>query len=343
MKKTIKTAAYSAMALAAIACARVEKTGANEANERYFKAWMELNHPGIQSSGLGIYVLEEEEGDGAEVKEGGFVIADYVITDLAGNITTYTDKLTAKQLGTYDTTAYYGPKIITTTESTIQAGLADAIIGMREGGRKKVIIPGWLMTYKTYDTPEEYLENSSSGTDAIYDITIREYTDSIYLYELDNIGKYFKANTDIFGNKTLRDSADVYGFYYQQLKAPTDTTSFPSDTSIYINYTGKLLNGLVFDTTIEKVAKDNGIWSSSRTYEPTKINWGESYDKITMGSNRSSTITGFALTLWEMRAFEKGIGIFYSPLGYGYSGSGASIPAYSPLIFEIEIVAEPED
>ena len=73
MKKTIKTAAYIAMALAAIACARVEKTGANEANERYFKAWMELNHPGIQSSGLGIYVLEEEEGDGAEVKEGGFV------------------------------------------------------------------------------------------------------------------------------------------------------------------------------------------------------------------------------------------------------------------------------
>ena len=343
MKKITKTAAYIAIALASIGCARVEKTGANDENERYFNSWMEVNHPGLTPSGLGIYILEEETGTGAEVKEGGYIIADYVITDLDGNISSYTDKYTAKQLGKYDTTAYYGPKVLTTTKNTIQAGLADAIIGMKEGGRKKVIIPSWLMTYKNYDTPEEYLENSSSGSNAIYDITIREYTDSIYLYELENIGKYFKANSDIFGNKTLRDSTDVYGFYYQQLKAPTDTTSFPKDTSIYINYTGKLLNGLVFDTTIEKIAKDNGIWSSSRTYGPTKINWGESYDKITMGSSNSSTISGFALTLWEMRAFEKGIGIFYSPLGYGYNGSGASIPSYSPLIFEIEIVAKPED
>ena len=39
-----------------------------------------------------------------------------------------------------------------------------------------------------------------------------------------------------------------------------------------------------------------------------------------------------------MKADEKGIGIFYSPLGYGHSGSGTSIPSYAPLIFEIEIV-----
>ena len=67
MKKTIKTAAYIAIALAAIGCAKVEKTGANEANERYFNAWMEVNHPGLKPSGLGIYVLENEEGTGAEV------------------------------------------------------------------------------------------------------------------------------------------------------------------------------------------------------------------------------------------------------------------------------------
>lgn len=343
MKKTFRTAAFIAIAIAAIGCAKVAKTGANDANIRYFKAWLEVNHPGLKPSGLGIYVLEEEEGTGAEVKEGGYVIADYVIRDLNGTITTYTDKETAKQLGTYDTTAYYGPKVVSNIENTIQAGLADALIGMKEGGRKKVIIPSWLMTYKSYDTPEEYLENTSSGVDAIYDITVRHYVDSIYNYEIDCIGDYFAANRNVFGNMSAADSVDVYGFYYKQLVAPTDTTSFPQDTTIYINYTGKLLNGLVFDTTNEKVAKDNGIWSSTRTYEPTSIKWGESYDKITMGSSSSSTISGFALTLWNMRAFEKGVGIFYSPLGYGYSGSGASIPSYAPLIFEIEIVAKPED
>ena len=60
-----------------------------------------------------------------------------------------------------------------------------------------------------------------------------------------------------------------------------------------------------------------------------------------MTSSKSDMIPGFAMTLWQMRAHEKGIGVFYSPLGYGYNGSGASIPSYSPLIFEIEIVDKP--
>ena len=62
-----------------------------------------------------------------------------------------------------------------------------------------------------------------------------------------------------------------------------------------------------------------------------------------MGSSSSSVIGGFALTLWQMRAFEKGIGVFYSPLGYSFNGSGSTIPPYAPLVFEIEIVEEPED
>ena len=141
---------------------------------------------------------------------------------------------------------------------------------------------------------------------------------------------------------TAADSVST-GFYYKQISAPVDTTSFASDTTIYINYTGKLLNGQVFDTTIERVAKDNGLYSASRTYEPVQINWGEEYTKITMGSDKTTVIGGFALTLWQMRPMEKGVGVFYSNYGYQYSGSGSSIPGYAPLIFEIEIVEKPED
>jgi FKBP-type peptidyl-prolyl cis-trans isomerase FklB len=300
---------------------------------------MSQNHPGVQPTGLGIYILEEEDGTGATVKEDGFIYADYVTTDLEGNITSYTDKQTAKQLGKYDTTSFYGPKVMSTTEGTMPAGLAEALIGMKEGGRKKVIIPSWLMSHMSYETEEEYLASSSSSASTIYDITVRTYTDSIQLHEINLIEDYIKKNPQIFNSKMVNDTT---GFYYQPLSENISTEKFEKDTTIYINYTGRLLNGLVFDTTIEKVAKDNGIYSSSRTYGPTEVNWGEKYDDLTLGSSKSTVIPGFALTLWHMHPMEKGMGVFYSPLGYSFNGSGSSIPGYAPLIFEIEIVAKPK-
>ena len=344
MKKITISFLIAAVAIAVVGCAKQAASGVNDANKRYFDAWMEVNHPDLQPTGLGIYIFPKEEvsGTGAEVKKDGFVQLDYIVSDLQGNITSYTGKETAEQLGDYNVANYYGPKFQTTMEGSIPAGLADALIGMKVGARRKVIIPTWLMSYSVYDSAEDYLNASSSTASAIYDITVRDYTENITEWQIGKIGGYFDENRQIFGEMTVADSLkDFRGFYYKQLIAPKDTVSFPKDTAIYINYTGRLLDGSVFDTTDEKLAKDSGIWSSSRTYEPVKINWGEDFTGITMGSGSSSVIAGFSLTLWQMREFEKGIGVFTSDYGYGYSGSGNSIPGFAPLTFEIEIVPKP--
>jgi len=342
MKKIIVSFLSIAAAIAFTGCAKVAPSGANDANKRYFEAWMEINHPDARPTGLGIYILEDEPGTGIPVEEGGYVLMDYTTTDLEGNILTYTEEDKAKQLGKYKEGNYYGPKFQTTMEGTLPAGLADALSGMKAGGRRKVIVPSWLISYETYDTEEEYLEESNSASNTIYELKVRDFTEDIEKWQIGKIGEYFKANSDKFGDMTVADSLkDHGGFYYKRLAPVKDTTSFPKDTTIYINYTGRLLDGTVFDTTDERLAKDSGIWSSSRTYEPVKINWGEKYTDITMGSS-SSIISGFALTLWQMRKFEHGIGVFTSEYGYGYSGSGESIPGFAPLSFEIEIVKKPE-
>ena len=66
----------------------------------------------------------------------------------------------------------------------------------------------------------------------------------------------------------------------------------------------------------------------------------EDYTAFTMGSssNSSTVIDGFAYALWNMRPHEAGTSIFYSPLGYGSTGSGSKIPGFSPLRFDIYIV-----
>lgn len=344
MKKNVLYIILSASIIAIAGCAKVTVSGPNDSSKLFLEAWMHIynqnNGTDIKPSGLGIYVLEETPGTGDKtVSDNGYVIVDYTITDLDGNISSYTEKTIAKQLGQYDTTVYYGPDVWLTMNSTIPAGVQNALVGMKTGGKKKVLIPSWLMSYSTYETEAEYLNQSTDYSNTIYNITVRDYTDSIDVWQIDSIKRYIVKNygsLDAFTN-------DTTGFYYRQTQAPIDDKDFPSDTTIYINYTGKLLNGLVFDTTIERVAKDNGCYDPSKTYKPVAIKWADTHNDITMGNSSTSVIDGFSMTLWQMKAMEHGIGIFYSNLGYSYSGSEPSIPSYAPLIFEIQITDEPKD
>lgn len=354
MKKIHSSLLYVAAGLLLVGCAQAIEESTNEADKRYFDAWISLNAPDIKPEGLGVYVLNETEGNGVEVTADGYALVDYVASDLEGNISSYTGSETAKQLGTYAETSYYGPQFWLTTDGTLQAGILDAVKGMKVGGSKKIIIPSWLMSYATYKTGAEYLAHTSNSANAIYEFTVKDFTKDVNQWQADSIVRFFsnpdvkvagKPAKEIFvkdgATMTMADTLQA-GFFYKQLSAPIDTTTFKQDTTVYINYVGKLLNGLVFDTNIKRVAQDNGLYSPSKTYGPSKITWGENLSDITMGSG-SSVISGFALTLWQMRAMEKGVGVFWSPLGYSYSGSGSSIPGYAPLIFEIELVAEPED
>lgn len=345
MKKTLISFLYVIAAVLATGCAKTVAEGPNEAKQRYFNAWRKLNYPDATKDGRGIYVISKTDGKGTAVGKDGYAIVNYRTRTLEGTYTAYTDKETAKQLGDYDTTTYYGTTVWPTFAETMYAGVLDAVIGMKTDGKKEVIIPSWLMSYSDYSTEDQYLAKTNSSSDVIYEIEVKGFTSDIKRWQIGNIGEYLGANPEIFNYKHINDTIKGHGgCYYQSLSPAIDTSiHFPTDTTIYINYTGKLLNGLVFDTSIEKVAKDNGLYSASRTYGPVQIHWNEDYKEITMGEDGSSVIGGFALTLAQMHPMEKGVGVFTSDYGYSYSGSGASIPPYAPLVFEIEIVAKPEE
>ena len=356
MKKIHRLIPYIIVVVAIAACAKASTESANEANKRYLDAWISINYPELtpqwkgqhDPDGLYIFDSETQEGTGAEVTNNGYAIVSYTTTDLEGNFTAYTDAETAQQMGTYDSTYYYGPQVWLTIDGTIPAGVQDAIVGMKAGGSKKIIVPSWLMTYSTYSTAKEYLNTSSSYSNTVYDFKVEDFTEDINKWQIEKIKERINeayGGIDSF-NQDIR--LDTTGFYFKSLaQQNAEPVAFESDTTIYINYTGRLLNGLMFDTNVERTAKDNGLYSEDKTYGPVKIQWGESFSDITMDG--SSVISGFAMALWNLNdlgdggKMDKGIGIFYSPLGYSTSGSGSSIPAYAPLIFEIEIVPAPEE
>jgi FKBP-type peptidyl-prolyl cis-trans isomerases 1 len=147
--------------------------------------------------------------------------------------------------------------------------------------------------------------------------------------------------------KSAADSLK-YGIYYIRTGEPESETKFKNDTTIYVNYTGRRLDGVVFDTSIADTAKYYGIYSASRTYGPSAIKWYSEdgdYTKITMtaagSSSSSEVIAGFSFGLDQMHPFEKGAVIFTANWGYGSRSSSSALPAYSPLRFDFEVVAKP--
>jgi FKBP-type peptidyl-prolyl cis-trans isomerase len=346
MKKVILYLSVASAVLFAAGCAKNVSEGPNTAQERFFNAWISTHHPDAEKAGRGIYILSTEASEyGAAVSNDGFAILKYKTTDLSGNITSYTDTTTAEQLGKFSHTTYYGPQVLTTTAETIRAGVFDGINGLRVGSRRTFVVPAWLMSYKNYGTEAEYLSQASENSNTIYDVEVVDFTTNINDWQFSQIARNVSRKdfyNGIFEGTAMEDST-AYGLYYKEIKKVAGKKEFPSDTTIYINYTGSLLNGLVFDTTIENVAKDHGLYSSGKSYEPSSVQWAEKYTDIKLGGN--TVIEGFARTLWQMSGSAPGtkvVGVFYSGIGYGYSGSG-SIPAYAPLVFEIEIVEAPKN
>jgi len=93
-----------------------------------------------------------------------------------------------------------------------------------------------------------------------------------------------------------------------------------------VNYVGKFLDGEVFDTSIESVAKDAGIYNSSRTYEPFSFELGQ-----------RQVILGWDVGIKLINEGGKATLILPSYMAYGPRGS-SSIPPNTVLLFEVELV-----
>lgn len=334
MKKTLL---YALILLPlAASCAKVKTSGTNDAAKAYFDAWAIRNGCDSWSqSPLGSWIIEDKEGSGAQVQEdtalSPFIYVEYSTYTLEGGLTAGTGAQTAKQLGVYQENGYYGPSIWRRGENTLYAGVDEAVTGMKVGGRRKFAMPGWLATYQRYTSVSKYL-SEVTGSSVIYDVELKEIITSIHQWEADSVWHYVHRR---WPEKEFTDSV-VTGMYYIRKKAPINSVAFTADSTYYINYVGRCLDGRVFDTNIRDTAMYYGIWSSTRSYAPSGVKWASKEADLKLGG--STVISGFSKMLWQMGRYEAGTAVFRSALGYSSTGSGTAIPPYSPLRFDVEFV-----
>jgi FKBP-type peptidyl-prolyl cis-trans isomerase FkpA len=97
--------------------------------------------------------------------------------------------------------------------------------------------------------------------------------------------------------------------------------------TLLVNYTGKTIDGKVFDSSVQADAQKAGLNQPGRNYEPLQVIVGT-----------GGVIKGWDEGLLLLNEGSKAEFIIPSDLGYGADGAGSDIPAYSTLIFDVELV-----
>ncbi len=139
--------------------------------------------------------------------------------------------------------------------------------------------------------------------------------------EPEMIAKYIADN-----NIKVKPTAD--GLYIIVKKKGTGA-KVATGKEVAINYTGRLLDGTMFDSSVEGDARQGGIYNPQREpYEPLKYIVGQ------MGLIRG----------WEEGIMGQPAGtilqlVIPSEMAYGSQGAGNRIQPFSPLVFDLEIVS----
>ena len=135
------------------------------------------------------------------------------------------------------------------------------------------------------------------------------------------IEKYIKDHKITGAKKTST------GLYYVIDQEGTGPNIMPGDNA-KVNYTGMLLSDKIFDSSVEAMAKKAGKYDPKRPY-------GDGF-VVPVGEGR--VIPGWDEGLTYFNKGSKGRLLIPSYIAYGAQGTGADIPANSPLVFEIEIM-----
>lgn len=118
--------------------------------------------------------------------------------------------------------------------------------------------------------------------------------------------KFLAANAKEDGVKTIEG-----GVQYKVLKAGNGTSPGPTDR-VKVHYTGKLIDGTVFDSSVERGTP------------------------ATFGVNQ--VIQGWQMALQKMKVGSKWMLYIPSELAYGERGSAPRIGPYEVLVFEVELL-----
>ena len=281
----------------------------------------------------GLLYTVHKEGGKAKIKEGDFIKIDFIHTN---------DKDSILE-ATYDSEQ---PRFFPVGKKVYAGDMNDVLTLFGEGDSVTFKLNiDTMVFYNKQPRPEQYkdqkylnytvkiqkvLAKKPNEVDSVFQKRANEFYTSEVKASMDKKkateAARMKKYVDDNGLKVTTTSS---GLQYVITAPGTGPKPALGDTAV-VDYTGQLTHKKVsgklniFDTSIEKIAKENMPPNPMKQFGPTPIPLSEGIAK------------GFVEALQLIGKGGKITVIMPSKLGYGDNGGGP-IPPFSPLVFEIEI------
>ncbi|MEB2779565.1 FKBP-type peptidyl-prolyl cis-trans isomerase [Algoriphagus persicinus] len=165
-----------------------------------------------------------------------------------------------------------------------------------------------------------------AGSFAVASCIDEDATDDVILSnDKASIQEYLNTNT-LANVKEYHDEVTGIRVIWQELSG--SGLGVEAGDTLKIDYTGRLMSNKVFDTSLEQVAKDEGVYVASRTYKPIEVPIGYGF-----------LIPGFEVGISLMEKGDKATVLIPSLFAYGKQGTNGvvPIPSNAPILFELEL------
>ncbi len=322
--------------LSLFSCAKNDGDDSVALEEEALSEWMTLNHPDIPKVDDGLYYKIYRLGTEGEKPEANksWVYITSVGKDLEGNyfINMYPD--IARRLGTYKALTHYAPDVfLYRDDSNLTTGIFRALSEMNAGDSVEIYCSsryafGNAGISSINVTGFEGNTTISGGRPVYRTVKLNYFTDDPVEYSKERTLDYAVNKLGKLASDSIKD-----GLYMKFLTSKVGD-KITEDEEVQVYYTGRYLDGKVFDTNVASVAKANDIYDSSKAYT-----------SMSFKGSDNSFVSGFSEAILNMRKGEKATVVFYSEWGYGGNGSnsnGVYIRPFEPLVFDIEVLEEEE-
>ncbi|NNF35033.1 MAG: peptidylprolyl isomerase [Saprospiraceae bacterium] len=278
-----------------------------------------------EKTGSGLNYKFVKEGEGPAPANGDVILLNISYLDENNNILFSSD----------DT--QQGPMPLSYNDSVFvrTGGIEEGIKMIQEGDSLVLQFPIEDLYENTFNmTLPDSIRRGSNVTvcmgaaDVLTMDEFRAYSqEQILKMEDDQFAKDVQILDDYLSQENIDAKVHESGLRYVIVEQGTGENA-QNGQQVNVDYAGKLLNGALFDTSDEELAKENGVYMQGRPYGPIDFQLGT-----------RSVIPGWDIGFGLLNAGSKAVFYIPSKLAYGPRGSGPSIPPNSILVFDVELVS----